>query len=100
MKTERESIPDETPIDDVSGLLVEGIGTRRQLNQYSGPHCLDQKSAFLSYSQEAVLAPSPTRSGCVVRPRSPCPMRGAAGPNHTRYVTRPPPARYTMTGVR
>lgn len=35
MKTDPgwENIPDETPIDDVSGLLVEGIGTRRQLNQ-------------------------------------------------------------------
>jgi Fic-DOC domain mobile mystery protein B len=35
MKTDPgwESIPDETPIDDVSGLLVAGIGTRRQLNQ-------------------------------------------------------------------
>jgi Fic-DOC domain mobile mystery protein B len=26
-------LPGETPIDDVSGLLMEGIGTRRQLNQ-------------------------------------------------------------------
>lgn len=26
-------IPDESPIDDISGLLVKGIGTRRQLNQ-------------------------------------------------------------------
>ena len=25
--------PDETPIDDASGLLVRGITTRRQLNQ-------------------------------------------------------------------
>lgn len=36
MKSDPEpwpTIPDETPIDDVSGLLIEGIGTRRQLNQ-------------------------------------------------------------------
>jgi Fic-DOC domain mobile mystery protein B len=28
-----EPIPDETPIDDVSGLLLPDVGTRRQLNQ-------------------------------------------------------------------
>jgi hypothetical protein len=35
MKTDPgwEPIPGETPIDDVSGLLVPEIGTRRQLNQ-------------------------------------------------------------------
>ena len=35
MKTdpEWEPVPNETPIDDISGLLMKGIGTRRQLNQ-------------------------------------------------------------------
>ena len=41
-----EPIPGETPIDDVSGLLVHGISTRRQLNQVEAENIA---AAFAKY---------------------------------------------------
>jgi Fic-DOC domain mobile mystery protein B len=49
MKTDPgwEPIPDETPIDDVSGLLAAGIGTRRQLNQAEAENIAVAASKYL-----------------------------------------------------
>lgn len=59
MKTDPgwESVPDETPIDDVSGLLVAGIGTRRQLNQAEAENIAVAASKYLVGRLSAADAP-------------------------------------------
>lgn len=48
------SVPGETPIDDVSGLLVKGVTTRRELNQLEAENIA---LPFANKQRDSTIAP-------------------------------------------
>jgi len=64
---------------------------------YSGPHCLDQKKAFLSYTPEASVAPRPLPQAGFFRPALPSPGLREGGAEKPVPLQRP--RRYTTSGV-
>ncbi len=64
---------------------------------YSGPHCLDQKKAFLSYNPEASVAPRPFSPTGFFRPALPSPGLREGGAE--KPLSRQRPRRYTPSGV-
>jgi Fic-DOC domain mobile mystery protein B len=50
-------IPGETPIDDISGLKIKGISTRRELNQFEAANIRKAIVKYLAATPSRTLAP-------------------------------------------
>ncbi len=78
---------------------LDGLRARlKRLHElYSGPHCLDQKKAFLSYTPEASVAPRLFPHAGFFRPALPSPGLREGGAEKPVPLQRP--RRYTTSGV-
>ena len=79
---------------------IRGVRTKLLLDsprEYSGPHCLDQKKAFLSYTPGGVRCPRPLSHAGFFRPALPSPGLREGGAE--KPVPRQRPRPYTTAGV-